>query len=501
MTRVDSAHQRPNLQDSIVVIGSGPAGAMAAIRLVERGWPVTLLEAGTAEPRGLLLRAFGRNLYRRTPEVPRETKCAISGDPTTRWYRAVQPGGLSNQWTGAVPRFAPADFFDGRRLHLRYRWPLDYSDLVPYYESVERLLVVSGARSDVPQLPAGCVYQERTLASDWQDLARAAERRGQGLAPLPLADGPSFLLARRAGAFNSYTNLVRRAVTERHLTLYTGCTALRLEWSGATRRVESVVYHDVSDNSLRRLRGAAFVIACGALASTKLLFDSACPDFPEGLGNESGVLGRYLHDHPKEWWSAELDRPISRMVPSAYLTRRPFDTSEPLTSTSWTIGVCSAKDKVLSLLPGGSTTIGVNVFGSMVPTELNYVAPHPTLKDKFGLPQLDIRLAFDDRTLANMARARRQFGDLMEDAGYRATIGPVVPQCNPGEAVHYGGTVRMHDDPQFGSVDSSGRLFHVPNVAVVDASTFTTSSEKNPTLTVMALAARAADRLAWDLRS
>jgi hypothetical protein len=236
------------------------------------------------------------------------------------------------------------------------------------------------------------------------------------------------------------------------------------------------------------------------LGSAKLLFDSACPDFPEGLGNSEGLLGRYLHDHPKEWWSVNLDKPITRLARAAYLTRRPFDEAPPLMSTSWTLGVTSAREKVLSLVPGKTTSIGVQVFGSMIPSERFYVRPHPSRKDEFGLPQLEIHLEFDSEVIQNVHSARSSFIGLMAEAGYECTMNPVVPQCIPGAAVHYGGTVRMHRRPQFGVTNQWNRLFDVPNVAVVDASTFTTSSEKNPTLTAMALAARAAQRLACDLR-
>lgn len=93
----------------VVVIGSGPAGATAATALIERGIPVTLLESGLRMPPGLLLRAMGRNVYRRRPGIPEDghERHTSSGDPATQWYNALVPGGLSNYWTGAVPRFAP----------------------------------------------------------------------------------------------------------------------------------------------------------------------------------------------------------------------------------------------------------------------------------------------------------------------------------------------------------------------------------------------------------
>ena len=487
-------------EEPVVVIGSGPSGAMAAHQLVHQGIPVTMLESGREEPRGVLVRAGGRTLYRRTPRLDAEADCVVSGNPSTIWYRTLHPGGLSNQWTGAVPRFAPLDFSDGERLDDRYRWPLDYNDLEPFYQQAEALLHISATGKDIPQLPGGSVRHSRVLPGDWEDVATIAARRGQGLTTLPLAEGPDFLLARRATAFNSYSGIVRKLSSRPGFRLRTGCTALRLEWSGSQRRVQSVIYHDGATNRQQRLAARAVIVACGALGSAKLLFDSACPDFPDGLGNDEGLLGRYLHDHPKEWWSINLDQPITRLARAAYLTRRPFQQAPPLMSTSWTLGLGSEKEKARSLLPGKTRSIGVQVFGSMVPSERFYVRPHPTRTDRFGLPQLEIHLDFDDNVIQNVHSARSSFMELMTEAGYRCTLDPVVPQCTPGLAVHYGGTVRMHRNRRFGVTNPWNRMFDVPNVAVVDAGTFTTSSEKNPTLTAMALAARAAQRLAHDLR-
>jgi choline dehydrogenase-like flavoprotein len=308
------------------------------------------------------------------------------------------------------------------------------------------------------------------------------------------------MVARRATAFNSYSQIVRNLIGKSHFRLLTGCTALRLEWCGSRKRVQSVVYHDQTTNNQRRLAATAVVVACGALGSAKLLFDSACPDFPDGLGNSEGLLGRYLHDHPKEWWSLNLDKPISRLARAAYLTRRPFDAAPPLMSTSWTLGMSSRKEQLRSFVPGKTTSIGVQVFGSMIPSERFYVRPSRTHTDQFGLPQLEVHLDFDADVIRNVHSARSSFVELMTEAGFPSTLDPVVAQCNPGTAVHYGGTARMHRSRCFGVTNPWSRLFDVANVAVVDASTFTTSSEKNPTLTAMALAARAAQRLAGDLR-
>ena len=118
----------------VLVIGSGPAGAMAALTLAQEGIPVTRLESGQHVPRGLLVRVAGRNLVRKRPRIEDPRRHVASDDPAAYWYHALCPGGISSHWAGAVPRFAPEDFDEGGRLDERYRWPISYDDLVPYYQ-------------------------------------------------------------------------------------------------------------------------------------------------------------------------------------------------------------------------------------------------------------------------------------------------------------------------------------------------------------------------------
>ncbi|HZP82794.1 MAG TPA: GMC family oxidoreductase [Chthonomonadaceae bacterium] len=485
----------------VIVIGSGPSGAMAAHQLVRKGIPVTMLESGRDFQGGFLVRLMGRNLYRRVPPMESGTRHVASGDPKTDWYVNLAPGGVSNQWTGAVPRFAPEDFTEGERLHECYRWPVSYEQMVPYYEIVESLMDITADPRDVPNLPAGKAAFQHHLPPDWQRVARYAEARGQGMVATPLADGPPWLITRRGTAFNSFTNLVRPLLRSPHFRLIPGAHALRLEWSPARRRVEAVVYHDRQTGSQQRLAAGAVVVACGPLNSTKLLFDSACPDFPDGLGNTEGVLGRYLHDHPREWWVFDIEKPIALPAPSVYLTRLPYAASPPLLANSWTLGVVSIQDKIRSRFGLKGDSLGVQVFGTMIPSEQHSVRPAAETKDEFGQPVLDLCIRFEDDVIQNMIQARQHLLCLMDEAGYRATMREVVPQLFPGTSVHYGGTVRMHRSPQYGMLDAWNRLHAVPNVLVCDASCFTTGAEKNPTLTAMALAARAADRLADDLKT
>ena len=502
--------------DTIIVIGSGPAGAMAAHELIRQGSHVTMLESGSELPDGALVRVMGRNMFRRWPGKspinanapaadpnlqPHSANASLAdGEPQPQWWYNLSLGGLSNQWTGAVPRFAEEDFREGERLHPRYRWPISYADLVPYYEQVERLMRITSDPQNVPNLPAGVPAYPRQLSDDWQRIAHKATHRGQGMTVLPLADGPSCMIAGRSTAFNSYTNIVANLLRSPKFQLLAGAHALQIEYSGESRRVEAVVYHDRATNSQKRIRAAAVMVACGALNSTKLLFDSACAEFPEGLGNTEGLLGSFLHDHPRDWWTFTVDRALSRPSPPVYLTRLPYEASSPLLATSWTLGLLPSKqEKLLSLTPLKGNTFAAQVFGTMVPTQRNFVCPDPLHKDEFGRPRLNLCISYDCESIDMMTAARGQLLSLLEDAGYHAQLAEVPTTLVPGSSVHYGGTIRMHALREHGMLDAYNRVHDIANLLVVDASCFTTGAEKNPTLTVMAIAARAANRLVQDL--
>jgi choline dehydrogenase-like flavoprotein len=484
----------------VLVIGSGPAGAAAARELCQNGISVTMLEAGSGFQHGLLVRLGGKNFYRRTPPLREEAEYSVSGDPRTQCYAKFAPGGLSNNWTGAVPRFAPEDFAEGERLHERFRWPITYADLVPYYERVERSLEITADPRDVPQLPGGHVSYRNRIPKDWRDVERTAKKYGQGFTTYPLADGPPNMLVWRGTAFNSYSNIVRPLLRLSNFRFQTGAHALQLQWSPTKRQVDGVVYFNRHTGGTERISASAVVVACGALGSAKLLHNSVSDAFPHGLGNSEGLLGRFLHDHPREWWTFEMDRPRSILSPSAYLTRLPYDSSSPLLATSWTLGTASLRDRIWSRFGLKGTAVGVQIIGTMIPSEACIAKPSTTQKDEFGYPALDVCIRYSDAELANVVRARQHLIDLMDDAGCCAAIGEIVPTLFPGTIAHYGGTARMHANPEYGVVDAWNRVYSAPNVLVCDAACFTTATEKNPTLTVMAIAARAATRLSHDLK-
>lgn len=488
--------------DRVVVIGSGPCGAVAAHELVRRGVPVTLLESGSTPPHGLLVKVAGHTVVRRFGGATLQHRTGFTPDldPETVWYRDLAPGGLSNYWTAAVPRFAPRDFGHGVDVHDAHRWPITYDDLVPHYAVVERLMGVTGLPHSTPNLPSNEVRFRARLPRDWSDFVEPARSLGHDLVPLPMAKGRPWMLVRRGTEFNSWTAIVARLVGDPAFEVRTGAHALRLRWAGAAGRVDAVEYLDRERGERVILPARTVVVAAGALNSTRLLQMSTSADFPTGLGDAHGVLGRYLHDHPKEWWAFDTDRSLTLPAHPVYMTRCDPRRSDPLLASSWTIGLASRWDRPRTYVGMRGTRFAAQVFGTMVPDPDHRVCIDGGPVDELGQRPLRIRTAYDAATRRTMRAARIRLREVL--AGGRCTarprIGPDV-ELRPGESVHYGGTIRMHAQPELGMVDGHGRLHAVPNVHVVDSSVFTTGPEKNPTLTAMAIAARAMDALSRTL--
>ena len=486
----------------VVVIGSGPCGAVAAAELVLRDISVTVLEAGPRPVRGIVVRAAGNTVVRWAEQSGlRNGGHRPLADPSTRWYSSISVGGLSNYWTAAVPRMAPQDFFEGAAVDERYRWPVTYDELEPYYSLVEKAMRVT-AGEPIHGVPANVVTYHRHLPHDWSQLVGMASAAGHGIGVIPLAIGSPWLLAARPSPWTSYHCILEPLRRNPHLRLLRNAAASRLVWSPSMGRVTEVEYVDRVTKEVRRLACRAVVVAGGTLNTTRLLLRSRSADFPDGLGNTEHLVGRFLHDHPREWWPADLDRPMQLLAHPIYIARAAVGAGPPLMASSLTIGLASPAARIGSWFHRSTDRVGVQVLGTMVPTEEHFVrlATQEASLDPFD-DVLEVSISYDDSTRQNMVRARERFSAVMASGGVRVKSTGPFDELVPGSSVHYSGTVRMHADRRLGVLDAWNRVHDVPNVAVCDMSAFTTGPEKNPTLTAMALAVRAADRLATDLRA
>ena len=483
-------------EPDVVVVGSGPCAAIAATELVQLGLRVTMLDAGASAPRGALVRVRGNTVMRWVGSPMEADRHVALGDPRTEWFSSLSQGGLSNYWTAAVPRLHPLDFSEGAGLDERYRWPITYEDLEPYYALVERRMGVTAGEAQ-PGVPANVRTFPRRQPHDWMELAERLRGAGHSMGALPMAAGRPTMAARRPTGWNSYHCLVKQLLHEPRFTLQRGAQVIRLEWSGPHGAVRAVEYLDRATGERRRLACRTVVLAAGTIDSTRILLQSRSADFPDGLGNTDGVLGRYLHDHPKEWWPARLNRPMTLLAHPMYVARAEHGVDSPLMASSFTIGMVGRSTRVRAWYGGTSDLVGVQVFGTMVPTEDHRVQLAPGDDASTAPLRLDIR--YDDQAVANMAAARDRFRSVFAAAGLEAAPQGPFYDAVPGISVHYAGSVRMHADRRYGVLDAWNRIYDVPNVVVSDMSCFPTGPEKNPTLTAMAIAARAAHRLAADL--
>jgi len=485
----------------VIVIGTGPAGAAATVFLSRAGIDTLVLETGfDTEKLGFIGRVRGLTLLRKRPPLKERTDLTMVGDPSAQLYEALSPGGLSNQWSCAVPRFSEDDFADAARAGEEQTWPIGYADLAPWYDRVEPLLRIAGSYADAPQLPAGRARRRRTLAPDWEPVVHEAARRGRSAVVMPYAYGAETTFTASGTVFNAFTRLVKPAVRSGAVAIRFGMEALRLEWSESERRVVAVICHDRRTGNDERVPCRAVIVAGGAVNSAQILLQSKSGDFPDGLGNEHGVLGRYLHDHPLGKIVIDLDRPVSA-EPASYVTRPLLDRSAPLYAAAymqWSGTEILAKG-VLAGHPGRTARIGFTVFGTMVPSRTDFVALDAARPWVKGRSALLFSLRYPPEAKETLERAKVEILEILERAGWNPRLHVWRVEV-PGNSVHYGGTCRMHASPKYGVVDRFCRVHGVKNVVVADSSVFTTGPEKNPVLTAMSLAARAADRLGEELR-
>lgn len=482
--------ERLNGDEPVVVVGTGPSGAAAAARVLGHGRRVLVLDSGLGVPRGLVVKLAGNTIFRwQDRSQMRSDRLGPKSDADVVWFSVFGLGGLSNFWTGAVPRFAPADFDEGGRLDERFVWPVRYDDLEPYYRIAEGYLDIT-AGAPILGVPPNDARYEFRAPSDWEPILDNTDGR---FGVIPLAKGAPTMLARRGVEFDSYHCIVEDLVGRRGFELRTGAHVERLCWSPHVGRVTAVEYLDRTTGSRRKVAASAVIVAAGTIDTTMILRRSVSDDFPAGLGNTHGVLGTHLHDHPREWWRAELGNSMRALSHPLYLARCDHDESVPLMATSHTVGLASPLDRLRTWVRAKSSELGVQVFGTMVPDPEHRVVLDPDGDALSERP--DIHLHYDQQTVDNLQAARERLVEVLTAAGLPVRVPGPFHELKPGSSVHLSGSARMHADPRLGVVDAHSRIHDVPNAYVGDMSVFTTGPEKNPTLTSMALAIRAADHL------
>lgn len=495
-------------EDQIVIVGSGPTGSVAAWTLVQAGFKVTLLESGCSFPKGLHVRLWDREIRRPYALEIRDhvayPRFENLDDPFTRWFKAHFLGGLGSFWGGVVLRFAPEDFTQGELISERFRWPIGYGDLEPYYHRVEQLIGVSGGTTSVPVLPACQVTQALSVPQEFAELALAAEKLDRWLLPTNQVYGKSTILSQIPTPVNVGVRLLSQLRRCQNFRLISHAHVTRLQLHQTKALATGVEYIDRQSGELCFQVGKGVMLAAGQLGSAHILLNSCASNGSEGIDNAQGLIGRYLHDNMYAAYTYQVDRrPLQQSLVS-YLTRPAYAKGKPLQTTGFQVYAGALNKKPLANAKLRAN-LGLNsqplqedgypllfaCFGTQIPQASRYVSLHPTAKDEYGLPLLRISTCQDQQDMETLAEGRRAAEALMEIAGWQFIPKNMAIEP-PGTSVHFGGTIRMHDNPKFGVVNAFNAMHDIPNVFVIDASCFTTCVEKNPTLTAMAIAMRTA---------
>jgi choline dehydrogenase-like flavoprotein len=490
-----------------IVIGAGAAGGWAALSLTEAGLRVLVLDAGVIRSplrsfsrrlsRGVIGRILGpaalTTLDRRRQRV--QSQChawpfameAFVDDldcpyvtPPGRpffWIRTHQLGGrlVIPRHGRQYYRLGPNDFvpLDG----LSAPWPLRTGELDPWYASVERKLRLAGRRDNIPWLPDSELSIELEPTPVEAGLQRSITARWPGVRPV-------------LGRFAAPFDCLEAAAKTRRLSIRSGAVVSEVE-TDSSGCVRGVIWIDHRSRSKQHAYAPLVFLCASALESTRLLLLSRSSQSPEGLGATSGALGRYLMDHVRLRAAGTGPALSCAHFPEdgrcLYLPR--FEARYwPTPGPNRGFGV-QVYQRPLSKT---QSYFSATSFAEMLPRPENRVKLDPKRRDAWGIPVLHIDCRHGD---AELAQAREQVAalrELADVAGVALTEIDETPQP-PGMAMHECGTARMGDDPTTSVLDAHNQCWEARGLYVTDGACFPSQGTQNPTLTILALTARACD--------
>jgi choline dehydrogenase-like flavoprotein len=539
------------------VVGSGISGGWAAKELTEKGLKVLLLERGrnvehikdyvnaTKAPwqyphRGGRTRAMEEEypvLKRDYPLNEKNLAFWVNDreSPYTEvkrfdWYRGYQVGGRSLMWGRHSYRWSDFDFEANAKDGIAIDWPIRDTDIEPWYSHVERHVGVSGSREGLSQLPDSEFQPPIALNCGEELIATRAMKAFGGkrrIIPGRVAnltqekEGRNRCQFRNAcwlgcpfGAyFSTQSATLPAAMKTGRLTLKVFAIASEVLYDKDKKRATGVRVLDAVSDQTTDYQAKVVFLCASAMNSTWLLMRSATDVWPGGLGSSSGELGHNLMDHHfrcgAEGTIEGIDdkyyhgrRPVGFYIPryrNLFGDKRPylrgFGYQGSASRDGWARAVkelgVGAEFKDAMSLPG-HWSIGATAFGEMLPNHANTISLDTTKKDKWGLPVLKI----DCATGANEAAMRKDMmadmAELLEQTGVKR-VSTYDNEYFPGMGIHEMGTARMGRDAKTSVLNMHNQVWDAPNVFVTDGACMVSSNCVNPSLTYMALTARAAD--------
>lgn len=550
-----------------IVIGSGISGGWAAKELCEKGIKTLLLERGkdvvhikdyptatkgpwefphhtiipkkVADENPVVNRCYAFNEATQHFFV-KDTDHPYVQEKPFDWVRGYQVGGKSLLWARQTQRWSRFDFEGPARDGFAVDWPIRYSDIAPWYSHVERFAGISGNYDGLETLPDGeflpawemnCAeksIQERIMAA-YKD-RNVVQGRCAHLtkpAPIHIEQGRTQCQARSkcergcpyGGYFSSNSSTIPWAKKSGNLTLMPDSVVHSIIYDEKKGRATGVkVINSITKETTEYFARIIFVNAA-CLNTNLILLNSTSNRFPEGLGNDNGLLGKYVAFHNyRGTVTASFDgpedryyfgrRPTAAMMPNFRNVRKQemdflrgymvhYTAGRQRGNSTGNEEIGASLKNVLT--EPGPWSVFMMMQGETIPKETNKVTLSKTEKDAWGIPQLVFDVDYDDNDEKVLKDFLEQAQEMLGKAGC-TNITPRDSGQAPGLDIHEMGGVRMGKDPKTSLLNKYNQLHACSNVFVTDGACMTSVSTQNPSLTFMALTARAADHAVKELQ-
>ncbi|SNS78411.1 GMC family oxidoreductase [Sphingopyxis indica] len=552
-------------QYDAIVVGSGVSGGWAAKELTEKGLRVLMLDRGVMVEHGADYSYDGKPAYEiparnimPEPLIESDYFIATHGyvSPASQkfynndrlnpyaydegekfyWIRPGAVGGKSLIWGRWSFRWSPEDFEANKRENVGIDWPIRYDDLAPWYSYVEKYAGVSGSRENLPQLPDSEFQppMPMNIAEKWLKERLEATSPGRKLIHARLSnmteDKPDQGRSRcqfrnqcgRGCSFGAYfstqaVTLPAARATGR-LTLRADAVVSNLEYDPKARRVTGVRVVDAKTGVAEIIPARLVFLCASAMASTQILMNSRIPGTGKSHFDTSGTLGRYVMDHI---FRVGISGEIPGMTDYIEYGRRPGAVYIPrfrnvggeegvgfrrgygyqgsaYRNPAWPQGFGAAMKHGMRRYD--SWKFGMGAFGECLPYEDNRVSLHPDKVDRFGVPLMRFDVTFRENELKMMSDARTEGEKMLRAAGL-INVQSERKEHVPGDAIHEMGGARMGADPRESVLNKWSQAHDASNLFVTDGAQMASISCVNPSLTFMALTARAADHAVKQLQA
>ncbi len=513
----------------VLLVGAGASGAAFAWSLSQAGIKVVCLEQGGWVPRNAFptsepdAQLHGQTDFHPDPNVRSLLEDYPVNDAETPiaplMYNAV--GGSTIHWGSHFPRFHPSDFRVKTLDGVAADWPLTYEELEPYFDLNDRMTGVSGLRGD----PAYPPRPERpcpplSIRLGGQVLARGFDKLGwhwwasdtavssvyyDGRDP----DGGGFL---RSLASADIIYWPKALLQGARLKTHARVREILVDRSG---KATGALYYDAQGH-LQEQRAKVVVLACNGIGTPRLLLNSRPSQFPDGLANSSGLVGKYLMHHPAAVVVGLFEEGLGagEGPRGSTMLSQEFYETDPSRGfvRGYDMQVLGFPEAPLSAALGGllgqrvawgpqhheefrerfGHAVGITVMTDDLPEVHNQVTLDPQLMDRHGIPAPKVQYTISENTWRMLDHGIERSKEVLEAAGAKKLL---WSRQRRNAGWHLLGTARMGDDPSTSVVDRWGRAHDVPNLFIIDGSIFVTAGAVNPTSTIQALALRTADHI------